>query len=215
MLPPEKSSECLIKIHTINLLMISSTSTIQMIGKPFLRFSYFTVWISERTEGSLLPLWRFQYEKTKRMAVTCMAWCPGTDHDDAFVVGYGSFDYAKQGKGYLVYFRWTMIIFSLALILDLVWRTQVTPKEPSPVPQASCAFLSILRRAISLHAVFTMAQSLFSTTKRRTPTLSSRLSLSSDMANLCGTSNGWLQMRAAEVDSALFLLTENFDAGHR
>jgi len=59
---------------------------------------------SERTEGSLLPLWRFQYEKTKRMAVTSMAWCPGTDHDDVFVVGYGSFDYAKQGKGYLVYF---------------------------------------------------------------------------------------------------------------
>ena len=66
---------------------------------------------SERTEGSLLPLWRFQYEKTKRMAVTSMAWCPGTDHDDVFVVGYGSFDYAKQGKGYLVYFRYVKVLF--------------------------------------------------------------------------------------------------------
>ena len=195
--------------------MISSTSTIQMIGKEFLFLPTLTILISERTEGSLLPLWRFQYEKTKRMAVTCMAWCPGTDHDDAFVVGYGSFDYAKQGKGYLVYFRWRMVIYSLPLKMILVWRTQATPKEPFPVPQASCACQSILKREISLHAVFTMAQSLFSTTKRRTLTLSSRLSLSSDMASLCGTSNGWPQMKAVEVDSALFPRTESFDAGHR
>lgn len=39
-----------------------------------------------------------------------MAWCPGTDHDDVFVVGYGSFDYAKQGKGYLVYFRYVKVL---------------------------------------------------------------------------------------------------------
>jgi len=58
----------------------------------------------DKQEGSLLPLWRFDYEKTKRLAVTSMAWCPGTENDDLIVVSYGSFDFYKQGKGFLIYY---------------------------------------------------------------------------------------------------------------
>merc|ERR1712131_519551 len=40
----------------------------------------------DKQEGSLLPLWHFDYEKAKRLAVTSMAWCPGTDENDLIVV---------------------------------------------------------------------------------------------------------------------------------
>lgn len=39
-------------------------------------------------EGTLLPLWKFQYEKTKRMNVTDM--CFNTYYYDLFAVCYGS-----------------------------------------------------------------------------------------------------------------------------
>jgi len=58
----------------------------------------------DKQEGSLLPLWHFDYEKAKRLAVTSMAWCPGTDENDLIVVSYGSFDFNKQGRGYLIYY---------------------------------------------------------------------------------------------------------------
>lgn len=39
-------------------------------------------------EGTLLPLWKFQYEKTKKMNVTDM--CFNTMHYDLFAVCFGS-----------------------------------------------------------------------------------------------------------------------------
>ncbi|RMC16513.1 hypothetical protein DUI87_06448 [Hirundo rustica rustica] len=39
-------------------------------------------------EGTLLPLWKFQYEKTKKLAVTAISWNP--KYKDLFAVGYGS-----------------------------------------------------------------------------------------------------------------------------
>ena len=57
-------------------------------------------------KGSLLPLWRFEYEKAKRLSVTSMVWCPQTDHDDLMVVSFGSYDFNKQGKGYLIFYRY-------------------------------------------------------------------------------------------------------------
>uniref|UniRef100_A0A3P8V4U6 Dynein axonemal intermediate chain 1 n=1 Tax=Cynoglossus semilaevis TaxID=244447 RepID=A0A3P8V4U6_CYNSE len=51
-------------------------------------------------EGTLLPLWRFQYEKAKRLSVTALCW--NGKYQDLFAVGMGSFDFSKQGAGMLL-----------------------------------------------------------------------------------------------------------------
>ncbi|XP_073511212.1 dynein axonemal intermediate chain 1 [Phyllobates terribilis] len=51
-------------------------------------------------EGTLLPLWRFQYEKAKRLAVTALCWSP--KYKDLFAVGHGSYDFMKQTRGLLL-----------------------------------------------------------------------------------------------------------------
>lgn len=48
-------------------------------------------------EGSLLPLWRFADARTRRKQVTAIAWNPA--FPDLFAVGYGSYDFMKQGSG--------------------------------------------------------------------------------------------------------------------
>ncbi|NXA06608.1 DNAI1 protein, partial [Sapayoa aenigma] len=51
-------------------------------------------------QGTLLPLWKFQYDKTKKLAVTAISWNP--KYKDLFAVGYGSYDFMKQGQGMLL-----------------------------------------------------------------------------------------------------------------
>ncbi|XP_069820976.1 dynein axonemal intermediate chain 1 isoform X2 [Dendropsophus ebraccatus] len=51
-------------------------------------------------EGTLLPLWKFQYEKAKRLAVTALCWNP--KYKDLFAVGHGSYDFMKQTRGLLL-----------------------------------------------------------------------------------------------------------------
>ncbi|NXJ99791.1 DNAI1 protein, partial [Corythaixoides concolor] len=51
-------------------------------------------------QGTLLPLWKFQYDKTERLAVTAISWNP--KYKDLFAVGYGSYDLMKQGQGMLL-----------------------------------------------------------------------------------------------------------------
>lgn len=48
-------------------------------------------------EGSLLPLWRFSTERTKRKQVTAICWNPA--YPDLFAVAYGSYDFMRQGSG--------------------------------------------------------------------------------------------------------------------
>lgn len=48
------------------------------------------------SEGSLLPLWAFKCERGRKH-VTCLAW--STAYSDQLAVGYGSFNYARQGVG--------------------------------------------------------------------------------------------------------------------
>lgn len=48
-------------------------------------------------EGTLLPLWKFSFEKSKRMAVTSLCWSP--KYHDLFGVGHGSYDFLKQSNG--------------------------------------------------------------------------------------------------------------------
>ena len=47
--------------------------------------------------GTCLPLWKFEDARTKRKMVTAISWNPG--YPDLFVVGYGSYDFMKQGGG--------------------------------------------------------------------------------------------------------------------
>ncbi|NXX17019.1 DNAI1 protein, partial [Podargus strigoides] len=51
-------------------------------------------------QGTLLPLWQFRCHKTGRLAVTAISWNP--KYKDLFAVGYGSYDFMKQGKGMLL-----------------------------------------------------------------------------------------------------------------
>ncbi|XP_035659289.1 dynein intermediate chain 2, ciliary-like [Branchiostoma floridae] len=48
-------------------------------------------------EGTLLPLWKFSYEKSKRLAVTSICWDP--KYRDLLAVGHGSYDFLKQTRG--------------------------------------------------------------------------------------------------------------------
>ena len=48
-------------------------------------------------EGTCLPLWKFSYERSKRMTVTAISWCP--KYHDLFAVGHGSYDFLKQSAG--------------------------------------------------------------------------------------------------------------------
>jgi len=47
--------------------------------------------------GTCLPLWKFEDARTKRKMVTAVSFNPG--YSDLFVVGYGSYDFMKQGSG--------------------------------------------------------------------------------------------------------------------
>ncbi|XP_056022768.1 dynein intermediate chain 2, ciliary-like isoform X6 [Ostrea edulis] len=53
-------------------------------------------------EGTMLPLWRFSYEKAKKLAVTSLCWSP--KYKDLFAVSYGSYDFMKQGSGMILFF---------------------------------------------------------------------------------------------------------------
>lgn len=53
-------------------------------------------------EGTLLPLWRFSYEKAKKLAVTSLCWNP--KYNDLFAVSFGSYDFMKQGNGMLLFY---------------------------------------------------------------------------------------------------------------
>ena len=48
-------------------------------------------------DGSLLPLWHFKTERTKRKQVTTICWNP--NYPDLFAVACGSYDFMRQGSG--------------------------------------------------------------------------------------------------------------------
>nr|XP_057915864.1 dynein axonemal intermediate chain 1-like [Doryrhamphus excisus] len=53
-------------------------------------------------EGTLLPLWKFQYDKARIMSVTSLCW--NHIYPDFFGVGLGSYDFSKQGRGMLLFY---------------------------------------------------------------------------------------------------------------
>ncbi|VDO13688.1 unnamed protein product [Rodentolepis nana] len=52
--------------------------------------------------GTLLPLWKFSYEKAKKMTVTSLCWSP--QYSDLFAVGLGSEDLVKHGGGLICFY---------------------------------------------------------------------------------------------------------------
>ncbi|XP_061642380.1 dynein axonemal intermediate chain 1-like isoform X3 [Phyllopteryx taeniolatus] len=53
-------------------------------------------------EGTVLPLWKFHYDKAKTMCVTALCW--NFIYPDFFGVGLGSYDFNKQGCGMLLFY---------------------------------------------------------------------------------------------------------------
>jgi len=53
-------------------------------------------------EGNLLPLWKFYNDRARRKQVTALCWNP--KYPDLFGVGYGSYDFLKQGSGLICCF---------------------------------------------------------------------------------------------------------------
>ena len=94
----------------------------------------------ESQKGSLLPLWRFEYEKAKRLAITAMVWCPQQRDNDLMVVSCGSYDYGKACKGYLLYYRFDFILFltHFKLSFFLVWKIPPIPKPFINLTRALC-----------------------------------------------------------------------------
>nr|CDS15687.1 Dynein intermediate chain [Echinococcus granulosus] len=52
--------------------------------------------------GTLLPLWKFTYEKSRKMVVTALCW--SIRYNDLFAVGLGSHDFLKQGGGMICFY---------------------------------------------------------------------------------------------------------------
>ncbi|KAM3877528.1 dynein, axonemal, intermediate chain 1, paralog 2 [Diretmus argenteus] len=74
-------------------------------------FKYFEDASDEIRElvGTLLPLWKFQYDKAKRLSVTALCW--NKKYQDMFAVGMGSYDFSKQGHGMLIFYSLKNSIF--------------------------------------------------------------------------------------------------------
>ncbi|CAF0780705.1 unnamed protein product [Adineta ricciae] len=53
-------------------------------------------------EGSLLPLWNFQYDLTKKLSCTHLTW--NSQYSDMFAVAFGSYDFLKQAHGIILIF---------------------------------------------------------------------------------------------------------------
>lgn len=53
-------------------------------------------------EGTLLPLWKFSFDKVKKLAVTSITWSP--KYLDLFAVGHGSYDFLKQTNGMILFY---------------------------------------------------------------------------------------------------------------
>jgi len=53
-------------------------------------------------EGSLLPLWRFSTDRTRNKQVTALCWNPA--FPDLFAVGYGQYEFVRQGSGMICCF---------------------------------------------------------------------------------------------------------------
>ncbi|KAK9955249.1 hypothetical protein ABG768_015134 [Culter alburnus] len=53
-------------------------------------------------KGTLLPLWKFLYDKAKGLSVTALCWNP--KYNDLFAVGLGSYEFTQEERGMLLFY---------------------------------------------------------------------------------------------------------------
>ncbi|KAI8893857.1 WD40-repeat-containing domain protein [Globomyces pollinis-pini] len=89
--------------------------------------------LGDRKSGSLLPLWKFVFQKDKKKQVTSVCWSP--QFSDLFVVGYGSYDFSKQGPGMIACFTLKNPSFPEYVYMTEsgVMSTHIHPLHPSMV----------------------------------------------------------------------------------
>jgi len=86
--------------------------------------------IAEEGGSSVLPLWKFSTPEYKRHSVTCVSFIPGSS--DLFVVGFGSYDYLKQGTGAVAAFSFKNPVTPEFLIPTETGVTTVDPMTDKP-----------------------------------------------------------------------------------
>ena len=93
-------------------------------------FQYYEDGADEYREnkGSLLPLWRFKFDRARKMAVTSLCWNPL--YKDLFAVGHGSCESGHPGKE-------ALILPSLSHTLSHT-HTHSHSLVPSPHPAFHC-----------------------------------------------------------------------------
>ena len=72
----------------------------------------------EGGEGTLLPLWRFSYQKAKKLSVTGIQWSP--KYDDLFACSFGSYDFTRQSYGLLGWVKKVLKDFSLVTYYEIL-----------------------------------------------------------------------------------------------
>jgi len=75
-------------------------NTYQDIAEDFKYFDDEADEFRDGQKGTLLPLWKFQFEGGKKLSVTSTTW--SKQYCDLFAAGYGSFNFSKQSNGALV-----------------------------------------------------------------------------------------------------------------
>ena len=112
-----------------------------------------------RDEGTLLPLWKFQFEKAKRLEITGLCWNPA--YKDLFAASYGSCNYQlyiytyKQISSVITYLSSLFISNKIIAILDSFYEQNVktngvvcvfslkNPSYPEYVCYAPCGIMSL------------------------------------------------------------------------
>ena len=64
--------------------------------------AFFSMMVSSSEAGTVLPLWKFQHDSVAKKTITSICW--NKQFRDFFAVGYGSFDFMKQGRGMICCF---------------------------------------------------------------------------------------------------------------
>jgi dynein intermediate chain 1 len=84
----------------------------------------------ENGQGTLLPLWKFSYDLTNKLAVTSSCW--SKKYPDLFAVSFGSFNFSKQTAGALLLYSLKNPSFPehIRLTNAGIMSIDIHPREP-------------------------------------------------------------------------------------
>ena len=81
---------------------MANQNTFDDISQDFKYWEDISDELGDKKSGRLLPLWKFVFQKEKKKQVTSVCWNP--QFSDLFCVGYGSYDFSRQGPGMIACF---------------------------------------------------------------------------------------------------------------